>query len=149
MNNASHVEKSYVDKSELLYRRISSNRCSSKRKPPHYVVEKPSNKIRIISGAFVGGNNPSVYRKEVVGKPECIDKKSSEGIISIKAVDIKAIEIRDYKVDVKITPSDDNPAHAEIVLIPESDKIPRSVLSRMRDQLARKATCIIEPNPLE
>ena len=80
---------------------------------------------------------------------KCIDKKSSEGIIGIKAVDIKAIEIRDYKVDVEITPLPDNAAHAEIVLIPESDEIPRTVLSKMRDLLARKATCVIEPNLLK
>ena len=140
---------SYVDKSELLYRRISSNKCSSEKKPAHYIVEKPSNKVRVISGAFVGGKNPSVYRQIIVGKPECIDKESWEGIISIEAVDIKAAKYKGYKADVKITPLPDNPAHAEIVLIPDSAKIPRTVLSRIRDQLARKATCVINPNPLE
>ena len=137
----------YVDKFEVLYRRISSNKCSNKRKPPHYTVE-PSGKIRIISGAFVGGEKPSVYREEIVGKPECIDKKPTEGIISIKAANIKAIRIREHAGDVEITPLPDNPAHAEIVLLPKPCKMTRGLLSRLRDELARKTTCKIKPNPL-
>ena len=145
----------YVNKDEVLYRRILSNKYN-KKTPPHYAVEGSEN-ITIRSEAFLGGQKPSVYRQKLVGKPECIDKNSTEGIISIKAVDIKAIKFEDYTADVEITPLDNNPAHAEIVLIPEpipekgelsKTKI-RDMLSRMRDALARKATCVIKPNPLK
>lgn len=156
MSNPSHVGKSYVEKSELLYRRISSNKYSSKKKPPHYTVE-PSGKIRIRSEAFLGGEKPSVYRQKLVGKPECVDRDPTEGIISVNALDIKAIKFGDYTADVEITPLDDNPAHAEIVLIPEpipvEEKLSktkiRDMRSKLRDALARKATCVIEPNPLK
>ena len=139
----------YVDKPEVLYRRISSNKCKkNKRIPDHYTVE-PSGKIRILSPAFLGGEKPSVYRKVIVGKPECIDKKPTEGIISIKAADIKAIRFRGHAGDVEITPLPDNPAHAEIVLLPKPCKMTKGLLSRLRDELARKATCEINPNPLQ
>lgn len=155
MNNTSHVEKSYVEKSELLYRRILSNKCN-KKTPPQYTVEDSEN-IRITSAAFLGGEKPSVYRQKLVGKPECIDRKPTEGIISIKAVDIKAIKYGDYTADVEITPSDDNPAHAEIVFTPEPIPVEgklsktkiRDMQSDLRDDLARKATCVIKPNPLK
>lgn len=95
----------------------------------------------------------------MVDKPECIDRKPTEGIISIQAIHIKAIKIKNYAADkviriknyaadVEITPLDNNPAHAEIVLIPEPKKMTRGMLSDLRDELARKATCIIKPNPL-
>jgi len=136
----------YVDKSEVLYRRISSNKCN-KKTPPQYTVEDSGN-IRVRSEAFLGGEKPSVYRQKLVGKPECVDKKSTDGVISIKAVDIKAIRIREHAGDVEITPLPDNPAHAEIVLVPQPCKMTRSLLSHLRDALAREATCIVEPNPL-
>ena len=137
----------YVDKSEELYRRISSNKFNTKT-PDQYIVE-PSGKITITSSAFLGGEKPSVNRAKLTGfKPECTKKNSTDGVISIKAADIKAIKIRDYTADVEITPSDDNPAHAEIVLTPEPENMTRSLLSNLRDALARKATCIVNPNPL-
>ena len=142
MNNST-----YVDKSEVLYRRILSNKCK-KKTPSQYTVE-PSGNIRILSPAFLGGDRISVYRAELIGfKPECVDKKSTDGVISIKAVDIKAIRIREYAGDVEITPLPNNAAHADIVLLPTPDKMTRSLLSNLRDALARKATCIVEPNPL-
>ena len=137
----------YVDKFEVLYRRILSNKCN-KKTPPQYTVE-PSGNIRILSPAFLGGDRISVYRAELMGfKPECVDKKSTDGVISIKAVNIKAIRIREYAGDVEITPLPNNTAHADIVLLPTPDKMTKGLRSDLRDVLARKATCEINPNPL-
>lgn len=143
----------YVDTSEVLYRRISSNKHT--KTPPQYTV-KDSDNIIIRSTAFLG-DKPSVDRKKLVGKPECINRDPTEGIISVKAEDIKAITYGDYTADVEITPTDDNPAHAEIVWIPEpipvKGKLSKNKIkvmrSRLRDALARKATCVIKPNPLK
>ena len=147
MSNTSDIEIRYIDKPELLYRRISSNKCKRKGNPDHYTVE-PSGKIRIISGAFVGGGHIlSVERQEIIGKPECIKKEPSEGIISIESVDIEAIKYGGYEAKIKITPLPKNSAHADIVLLPESDQVRKSILRKVRDALARKSTCVIEPNP--
>lgn len=135
----------YVDKSEELYRRILSNKCNTKT-PDQYIVE-PSGNIRIKSPAFLGGNRPSVDRAKKLTKPECTKCEPTDGVVSIKAADIKPIKIRNYTADVEITPLDCNPAHAEIVLIPEPEKMTKRILSGLRDALARKATCILKPNP--
>ena len=110
------------------------------------IVEASGN-IRITSPAFLGGDRPSVDRAKKLTKPECTKRNPTDGVLSIKAADIKTIEIRNYTADVEVTPLDCNPAHAEIVLIPEPEKITRSILSGLRDALARKATCKIDPNP--
>ncbi len=136
----------YVDKSEELYRRILSNKFNTKT-PSQYVVD--SAKIIIKSEAFLGGEKPSVNRAKLTGfKPKCTRENSTDGVISIKAADIKRIKVRHHAADVEITPSDDNDAHAEIVLIPKPNNMTRSLLRNLRDALARKAVCIIPPNPL-
>ena len=144
----------YVDKSEELYRRILSNKCNTKT-PPQYIVEASGN-IRITSPAFLGGDRPSVDRAKKITKPECTKRDPTDGVVCIKAADIKPIKIRNYikpikirnyTADVEITPLDCNPAHAEIVLIPEPEKMTDSMKSNLRDALARKATCILRPIP--
>ena len=140
-------DSTYTDKSEELYRRILPNKLNDKT-PDQYFVE-PSGKIRIKSPAFLGGNKPSVDRAKLTGfKPKKTKDKSTDGIISIIAKDIKSIHIGNYVANVKIERLPDNPAHAEIVLTPETDNVPDSVMSKLRKQLARKAVCIINPTPL-
>ena len=139
----------YADKSELLYRRISSNKFNNKT-PPQYIVEI-SGKIRITSSAFLGGERPSVDRAKLTGfKPESTRKrgKPTDGVISIATEAVETIELRHYTGAVKIKPEPDNDAHAEIVLIPKPDRMTKSLLSDLRDALARKATCIVKPDPL-
>ena len=140
----------YTDETEMLYRRILPNKLNDKT-PDHYFVE-PSGKIRIKSPAFLGGKKPSVDRAKLIGCNPNITRargKPTDGIILMISSDIKSIHIGNYIADVKIAPLPGNPAHAEIVLTPETDNVPKSVLSKLRKQLARKATCIVHPIPLK
>lgn len=140
----------YTDKSELLYRRISSNKFS--KTPDQYIVDPFDNdNITITSCAFLGGKKPSVDRAKLIGFNPKITRDRGEptdGVISITTKAVETIEIRHYTGAVKIKPEPDNDAHAEIVLIPKPDNMTKGLLSDLRDALARRATCIIKPNPL-
>lgn len=137
----------YVDEIELLYRYIRSNQENPNEN--HYTVEEPNN-ILIDKAAFSSGN-PSVNRAKLTRCPKDTKKRPSDGVIGIWAKDIKKIELPDYPnytVDVKITPEEGNKAHAEIVLLPEQNKMSRSISRLFRKLLAEISVCIIEPNPL-
>ena len=143
MNNNSK----YVDEIELLYRYFRSNEDNPNVK--HYTKEESYN-ILIDRAAFSSGN-PSVNRAKLTRCPKDTKKRPSDGVIGIWAKDIKEIELPDYPnytVDVKITPEKGNKAHAEIVLLPEQNRISRSVSRLFRKMLADISVCIIEPNPL-
>ena len=138
----------YVDKSELLYRYIRSNKVNTN--PKHYTVEESGN-ILIDRAAFSGGVKPSVNRAKLTRCPKDIKDKTSDGVIGIWTKDVKAISLPDYPnytVDVEITPEKKNKAHAEIVLLPEQNRMSRSVSRLFRKSLADISVCIIKPNPL-
>lgn len=164
MSNTTTNNVTYANDLELLYRRILSNKCNDKT-PDHYIVSKPSGEVRITKYAFMGGKKPSVYRAHLIEfNPKIVKDECSNGIISLQTKSVKTIKFGEYTVNVKIAPEDDNPtnpeidhAHAEIVFVPKlipkegvlsKTKI-RNMRSRLRDALARKATCVIKPNPLE
>lgn len=148
-------KKTYVGKDERLYRRILSNKYNQKT-GDHYTKDKKYGKIEIKDQAFMGGNKPSVFRSDFICNPENVKKEDSNGVIMIEAVDIKSITMENYRADAEIDDPDNNPAHAEIVFVPdiESDEnnLSKSKIRRMRgnlrDALARKSICIIDPNPL-
>lgn len=138
----------YVDKSELLYRYIRSNKVNTN--PKHYTVEESGN-ILIDRAAFSGGVKPSVNRAKLTRCPKDTKDKTSDGVIGIWTKDVKAISLPDYPnytVDVEITPEKKNKAHAEIVLLPEQNRMSRSVSRLFRKSLADISVCIIKPNPL-
>ena len=66
--------------------------------------------------------------------------------------DVRSISIRDFTVDVKYEPINDNKAHSEINIIPDHDGISNSrkkgALSDLRRGLADIAVCKIKPNPV-
>lgn len=137
----------YADEIELLYRYIRSNQENPNE--DHYTVEE-SNNILIDKAAFSSGN-PSVNRAKLTCCPKDTKKRPSDGVIGIWAKDVKEIELPDYPnytVDVKITPEKGNKTHAEIVLLPEQNKMSRSISRLFRKLLADISVCIIEPNPL-
>ena len=137
----------YVDEIELLYRYIRSNQENPNEN--YYTVEESDN-ILIDKAAFSSGN-PSVNRAKLTRCPKDTKKRPSDGVIGIWAKDVKEIGLPDYPnytVDVKITPDENNIAHAEIILLPEQDRISRSVSRLFRKMLADISVCIIEPNPL-
>ena len=138
----------YVDESELLYRYIRSNQENPY--VNHYTVEESGN-ILIDRAAFSGGQKPSVNRAKLTCCPEDTKERPSDGVISICAKDVKAIsfpDYPDYTVDVKISPEKNNIAHAEIVLLPEQNRMSRSVSRLFRKSLADISVCIVKPNPL-
>ena len=142
----------YVDKSELLYRYIRSNKVNTN--PKHYTVEESGN-ILIDRAAFLGGVKPSVNRAKLTRCPKDTKERCSDGVIGIWTKDVKAISLPDYPnytVDVeitpKITPEKTNIAHAEIVLLPEQNGMTRSISRLFRKSLADISVCIVKPNPL-
>ena len=137
----------YVDEIELLYRYFRSNEDNPNVK--HYTKEESDN-ILIDRAAFSSGN-PSVNRAKLTRCPKDVKDKPSDGVMGIWTKDVKAIRLPDYQnytVNVKITPDENNIAHAEIVLLPEQDRISRRVSRLFRKMLADISVCIIEPNPL-
>ncbi len=137
----------YADEIELLYRYFRSNEDNPNVK--HYTKEESDN-ILIDRAAFSSGN-PSVNRAKLTRCPIDVKDRPSDGVMGIWTKDVKAIRLPDYPnytVNVKITPEQNNIAHAEIVLLPEQDRISRSVSRLFRKMLADISVCIIEPNPL-
>ena len=137
----------YADEIELLYRYFRSNEDNPNEK--HYTKEESDN-ILIDRAAFSSGN-PSVNRAKLTRCPKDVKDKPSDGVMGIWTKDVNAIRLLDhpsYNVKVKITPDENNIAHAEIVLLPEQDRISRSVSRLFRKMLADISVCIIEPNPL-
>lgn len=162
MNDTTMNNVTYVDESELLYRRILSNKCNDKTGDQYEV--KHSGEIRITKYAFMGGDEPSVYRAHLIeSDPKRVKTECTNGIISLEAKAVKAIKFGDYTANVQIALQGDNSphpeidhAHAEIVFVPKlipkegvlSKTRIRDMQSRLRDALRRKATCVIPPNPL-
>lgn len=163
MSNTTINNVTYADESELLYRRILSNKCNNKT-PDHYIVSKSSGEVRITKYAFMGGKKPSVYRAHLIEfDPKRVKTKCTNGIISLETKAVKTIKFGDYTANVQVALQGDNSphpeidhAHAEIVFVPElipkegvlSKSQIRDMRSRLRDALRREATCLIEPNPL-
>ena len=138
----------YVDECEELHRHIRSNKENPN--VNHYTVEESDN-ILIDRAAFSGGQKPSVNRAKLTRCPKDTKERPSDGVISICAKDVKAIILPDYPnytVDVEITPEKKNKAHAEIVLLPEQNRMSRSVSRLFRKSLADISVCIVKPNPL-
>ena len=145
-----------IDDLEELYRWILPNSLNTKT-PPHYTVE-PSGKIRIEPDAFLGGKRPSVDRAKLNNcDPEKIKKHSTDGVISIRAGDIRIIQIPDCTAGVEYTPirdndnpSENNEAHSEIVLCStNASRVSNSKHKKFRRLLAEMSVCIIEPKPLK
>lgn len=136
----------YADELELLYRYFRSNKHNPNEK--HYTKEA-SDKILIDRAAFSSGN-PSVNRAKLTRCPIDVKNNPSDGVMGIWTKDVLAIRLPDhpnYTVKVKITPDLNNIAHAEIVLLPEQDRMSRSVSRLFRKMLADISVCIIDPNP--
>lgn len=139
----------YVDEIELLYRYFRSNEHNPNVK--HYTKEESDNILIEIDKAAFSSGNPSVNRAKLTRCPKDTKRRPSDGVMGIWTKDVKAIRLPDYPnytVNVKITPEKDNKAHAEIVLLPEQDRISKSVSRLFRKMLADISVCIIEPNPL-
>lgn len=163
MSNITTNNVTYTDESELLYRRILSNKCNQKT-PDQYIVVKHSGEIKITKYAFMGGEKPSVYRAQLIEfDPKRVKTECTNGIISLETKTVKTIKFGDYTANVQIALQGDNSphpeidhAHAEIVFVPKlipkegvlSKSRIRDMRSRLRDALRREATCVIKPNPL-
>lgn len=137
-----------VEDDEVLYRRVP---C----KAGLYVVN-PDKTIRVSSAAFSDPRfRPSVNRARMCeNDPRETQKEPTDGVVSVVTQDVRAIDtvvqndsdgkpIRTFCVDVEHVPIfnhpelPDNPAHAEIYLIPQVSN--KTVFRRLCERLAQLA----------
>ena len=153
MDNSEHVQDD-----EELYRSVRG-----KLEDKEYSIRK--GKLIIEAAAFQDRyKQPSVDRAKLIDyNPALSQKSETDGIISIRASEIRAIgtvktrisngNVDDHAVDVIPDPTHENPAHAKIIVKPEfwgSNSKQRNAFKLLRIALAKLATkngWIIEPSP--
>ena len=153
MDNSEHVQDD-----EELYRSVRG-----KLEDKEYSIRK--GKLIIEAAAFQDRyKQPSVDRAKLIDYDPALSQKSeTDGIISIRASEIRAIgtvktrisngNVDDHAVDVVPDPTCENPAHAKIIVKPEfwgSNSKQRNAFKLLRIALAKLATkngWIIEPSP--
>lgn len=153
MDNSDHVQDD-----EELYRSVRG-----KLEDKEYSIQKA--KLIIEPAAFQDRyKQPSVDRAKLIDyKPALSQKNETDGIVSIRAGEVRAIgtvktrisngSVDDHAVDVVPDPTSENPAHAKIIVKPEfwgSNSKQKNAFKLLRIALAKLATkngWIIEPSP--
>ncbi len=149
--------KTPITNSEILYRRIPHDK--------NFLVLQDG-KIRLSSQAFSDRNfRPSVDRASLrENDPRQTQRTLSDAVVSLITKDVRSIDyivkashegyFQSFDVDVEHVPiiNDslglDNPAHAEIYIIPQCDKNVFRKLKERLAQLANERLWEIEPAPL-
>lgn len=115
------AENHRVDDDEELYRNVRTNWT-----PPHYTCEEGI--LTIEYHAFYDdGGKPSVDRAKLLNfDPSCALLNNTNGIVSMRAGDVRRIgdinkvdDSVDHAVDVVFCPKSDRPAHSLIIMNPE------------------------------
>ncbi len=122
-----------VGDGEVLYRNVRLRYCT------------PDETVKVRSEAFFDPQRrPSVDRAELCSHDPAYTRRGVDGVVSLVAREVRAIDdvllhdpVRVFMVDVEPRPLQDNPAHAQIYLQPESNN--DRVFRRLRISLARLA----------
>lgn len=128
-----------VHDNECLYRRVSANSDWYHRDNGKYIIEPAAFQDR--------GRQPSVDRASLLGNPNSAKRDSTDGVICIKAGDVRALGVAPggpvrHSVDVIYAPSPNNKAHALITVKPDffGDKnAKKNAFKLLRIALARLA----------
>ena len=133
---------------ETLYRAVRVNENSGEciYKGGRYTVRSKvfltTNQRPSVDRAELSENNPALFLSR-----SGLDRKS--GVVSFFASSIRGIQLDSHSVDVKPAPCPNNPAHAQIVMMPDrcvSESKRARVFRSLRKALAKLATNIIAEN---
>ncbi len=86
-------------------------------------------------------NEPSVDRACIHhNDPAKTQGDVENGVVMLLAGDVRNMDIDYHKIDIKPDPTDENPAHSRIIMIPNVNKVPadmqKSLRRKFRENLA-------------
>ncbi len=142
-----------IGNNELLYRRVKKHGQNIHPNDLRYRQNELGD-LEVLPMAFYDNKNePSVDRACIHNNdPSKTQGDFVNGVIKLLAGDVRNMEIDYHRIDIRPDPTDENPAHSRIIMIPNVNIVPsdrqKGLRQKFRENLALIANqlgWIIEP----